>query len=138
MNTGRFIGAAAGVWIVRVLLNGAFYGKVVGPRLAQMASAHPGIFKQGIAGYVVTDLIFALAFAFLFAKVGSALGGGMKAGVALGIIVAILSPGLGALYNFFSFTFASVSLTSMEVIFQIIAHAIEGAVAGAIYKNSPA
>jgi hypothetical protein len=138
MNTGRFLGAAAGVWIVRVLLNGAFYGKVVGSQLQQMATAHPGIFKQDIAGYVVTDLIFALAFAYLFTRVGSALGGGVKAGVALGILVAILSPVVGSLYEFFSFTFETVGLTTIGVIFQIIAHAIEGAVAGAIYKGSPA
>ena len=138
MNTGRFVGASVAVWVVRVLLNGTFYSKVFGSRLAPVAVAHPGIFKQNIAGHVVADLIFAIAFAFLFAKVGNALGGGVKAGVTLGIVVAILSSVVGALHQFFAFAFLSVGLTSIEVIFQMIAHAIEDAVAGAIYKSSPA
>ena len=135
MNTGRFVGASVAVWFVRVLLNGTFYSKVFGPRLAPVAVLHPGIFKQGIAGHVVADLIFAIAFAFLFAKVGNALGGGVKAGVTLGLLIAILSSVVGAIHLFFSLALISVGLTSLEVIFQMIAHAIEGAVAGAIYKE---
>jgi len=138
MDTGRFVGASVAVWIVRVLLNGTFYSKVFGPRLVPAAIAHPGIFKQGVAGHVVADLIFAFAFAFLFAKVGDALGGGVKAGVTLGLLVAVLSSIVGSLHLFFSLALLSVGLTSMEVVFQMIAHAIEGAVAGAIYKSSPA
>lgn len=135
MNTGRFVGASVAVWIVRVLLNWTFYAKVFGSRLAPVAAAHPGIFKQGIAGHVVADLIFAVAFAFLFVRVGNALGGGVKAGVTLGLFVAILSSVVGAIHLFFSLALISVGLTSIEVIFQLIAHVIEGAVAGIIYKE---
>ena len=44
------------------------------------------------------------------------------------------SPVIGGLYRHFSVTYMSVGLTMAESVFQIIAHAIEGAVAGAIYK----
>jgi hypothetical protein len=57
------------------------------------------------------------------------------ASVAVWVVRVLLN---GALHQFFAFAFLSVGLTSIEVIFQMIAHAIEGAVAGAIYKSSPA
>jgi hypothetical protein len=41
---------------------------------------------------------------------------------------------IGSLYQYFSVTYLSVGLMVAESVFQIIAHAIEGAVAGAIYK----
>ena len=85
-------------------------------------------------GLILTDLIFALVFTYLFVKVGAALGGGRMAGVKLGLLVAVLSPVIGGLYQYFSVTYMSVGLTMAESVFQIIAHAIEGAVAGAIYK----
>ena len=56
------------------------------------------------------------------------------AGVKLGLLVAILSPVIGSLYQYFGVTYMSVGLMAAESIFQMIAHAIEGAVAGAIYK----
>ena len=85
-------------------------------------------------GLILTDLIFALAFTYLFVKVGAALGGGRMAGVKLGLLVAVLSPVIGGLYQYFSVTYMSVGLTMAESVFQMIAHAIEGVVAGAIYK----
>jgi len=56
------------------------------------------------------------------------------AGVKLGLLVAVLSPVIGGLYQYFSVTYMWIGLTMAESVFQIIAHAIEGAVAGAIYK----
>ncbi len=135
MNTGRFFGAAVGVWIVRVALNWTFYTQVVGNQYKQITDAHPGMFREVIPAYIVTDLIFALAFACLFVKVGAALGGGAKAGVKLGLLVAVLSPVIGSLYQYYSFTFLPAGLVATDVIFQVIAHAIEGAIAGLIYKT---
>ena len=83
MNLSRFIGAVMGVWIVRAALNGLFYTQIVGQRYEQITSAHPDMFREVFAGYIVTDLIFAGAFAFLFVKVSPALGGGVMAGVKL-------------------------------------------------------
>ncbi len=134
MNLGRFGAAALGVWVVRVALNWVFYTQIVRQQYEQVTSAHPDMFREVITGYIVTDLIFAVAFAFLFVKVSAALGGGVKAGVKLGIVVAILSPMVGILYQYFSFTFLPVGLVTADMIFQVIAHVIQGVVAGLIYK----
>ena len=56
------------------------------------------------------------------------------AGVKLGLLVAVLSPVIGTLYRYFSVTYISAGLMSVEAFFQVIAHVIEGAVAGAMYK----
>jgi hypothetical protein len=134
MNLTRFLACAATVWLVRVALNWAFYTRVIDQQSQQIAAAHPGLFREVVPGFILTDLIFAVAFTYLFVKVGAALGGGRMAGVKLGILVAVLSPVIGGLYQYFSVTYMSVGLTMAESVFQIIAHAIEGAVAGAIYK----
>lgn len=134
MNAGRFIGTALGVWVVRVILNWTFYTQVVGGQYEQIANAHPDIFREVIPAYVVTDLIFAVVFAFLFVKVGAALGGGVKGGVLLGVMVAILSPIIGTLYMYYSVTYLPAGLAITDSIFQVVAHAVEGAVAGLIYK----
>ncbi|HXO20266.1 MAG TPA: hypothetical protein VOA87_10140 [Thermoanaerobaculia bacterium] len=60
----------------------------------------------------------------------------MKGGVTIGILVAILSPVLGGLYNFFSQTFYPADLLCLESVYQIVAHAIQGAIAAAIYKSA--
>ena len=134
MNVSRFLASVAAVWLVRVVLNWTFYTHVVGQQSQQIAAAHPGIFREVVPGFILTDLIFALAFTYLFVKVGAALGGGPMAGVKLGILVAVLSPVIGNLYQYFGVTYLSAGLMVAESVFQIIAHAIEGAVAGAIYK----
>jgi len=134
MNIGRFLASAAAVWLVRVALNWTFYTRVIGQQSQQIAAAHPGVFREVVPGFILTDLIFAFVFTYLFVKVGAALGGGRMAGVKLGLLVAVLSPVIGNLYQYFSVTYLSVGLIAAESVFQIIAHAIEGAVAGAIYK----
>jgi hypothetical protein len=134
MNVGRFLASAAAVWLVRVALNWTFYTRVIGHQSQQIAAAHPGIFREVVPGLILTDLVFALVFTYLFVKVGAALGGGPMAGVKLGLLVAVLSPVIGNLYQQFSVTYLSVGLMTAESVFQLIAHAIEGAVAGSIYK----
>ena len=134
MNVGRFLASAAAVWLVRVALNWTFYTRVIGHQSQQIAAAHPGIFREVVPGLILTDLVFALVFTYLFAEVGAALGGGPMAGVKLGLLVAVLSPVIGNLYQHFSVTYLSVGLIAAESVFQMVAHAIEGAVAGAIYK----
>ncbi len=134
MNAGRFLASAAAVWLVRVALNWTFYTRVIGQQSQQIAAAHPGVFREVVPGFILTDLIFAFVFTYLFVKVGAALGGGRMAGVKLGLLVAVLSPVIGNLYQYFSVTYLSVGLIAAESVFQMVAHAIEGAVAGAIYK----
>jgi hypothetical protein len=135
MNKGRFALAALGVWIIRVALNGTFYGKIMSGQYEQIASAHPGILREVIPAYVVADLIFALVFACLFTKVGAAMGGGWKGGVKLGVAVAILSPVIGLIYQFYSVTYMPANLAITDAVFQLVAHAIQGVVAGLIYKS---
>ena len=130
MNLTRFLACAAAVWLVRVALNWAFYTRVIGQQSQQIAAAHPGLFREVVPGFILTDLIFAVAFTYLFVKVGAALGGGRMAGVKLGILVAVLSPVIGGLYQYFSVTYMSVGLMTAESVFQIIAHAIEGGCGG--------
>jgi len=129
------VGAVIGVWIVRVTLNATFYTPIVGRQFEQMSSAHPGMFRTVIPAYIVTNLIFALVFTFLFVKVGAALGGAIKAGVTLGVIVGLLSPVLGNLYQYYSVTYLPAGLAFTDSIFHVIAHGLEGAIAGVIYKT---
>jgi len=138
MNTGRYFGAVVAMWIVRSLLNFAFYGKYMAAQFASIGAAHPGLLKTGVAGYVVTDLFTCIVFVLLLAKVGNTLGGRAKAGITLGLMIALLSPITGSLYSFFTFTFATMGQTCIEIVFQFVAYAIQGAVAGSIYKPKAA
>jgi len=119
-------------------LNWTFYTKVIGAQAGQISAAHPGMFRQVVPAYILTDLLFAVAFAYLFVKAGGAFGGGAMAGVKLGLVVAVLSPVLGSFYQYFSVTYMPIGLAAAESVFQVIAHAIEGGVAGAIYKTQAA
>ena len=134
MNTGSYIGAAIATGVVRTILNSGFYGFCLAGWFEDLRTAHPGVFREVIPGYIATDFIFAFAFVYLFAKAGSSLGGGVKGGVCLGILIAILSPVLGILYQFFGVTFLTVGMVATDMAFQVVAHMIVGAVAGAIYK----
>jgi hypothetical protein len=118
-----------------VALNWIFYAKIMGGQYVQISSAHPGILRTVIPAYIATDLIFALAFAFLFVKVSGSLGGGVKGGVILGLLVAVLSPVIGVLYEYYGVTYMPASLEIASIVFQVIAHAVEGAVAGLIYGS---
>jgi hypothetical protein len=134
MNARRFVASAVAGWIVRVALNWSFYTKVIGTQAEKISAAHPGMFRQVVPAYILTDLLFALAFTYLFVRVGSAFGGGVKAGAKLGVLIAILSPVLGSLYQYFSVTYMPVGLAAAEGVFQLIAHAIEGATVGGVYR----
>lgn len=102
MNARRFVASAAAVWIVRIALNWSFYTKVIGTQAEQISADHPGMFRQVVPAYILTDLLFALAFIYPFVKVGPAFGGGVIVGVKLGLLAAILSPVLGSLYQYVS------------------------------------
>jgi hypothetical protein len=135
MNTGRLVGAALVVWIVRVLLNYLFYGVWMTDQYAAMSESHPGLFREVIPAYIAGDLLFAVVFVILFAKVASCLGGGVKAGVVLAILVAILSPLLGNVYIFYSFTIYSAGMMVTDSIFQLVSHVVSGVLAAVIYKS---
>ena len=54
----------------------------------------------------------------------------------LGILLALLGPVLGGLYNFFSLTYYPSDLFTIEAVYQLVAYAIQGAIAAAIYKTT--
>ena len=61
---------------------------MIGQHSQQIAAAHPGVFRQVVPGFILTDLIFAVAFTYLFIKVGAALGGGCELVAACDIVIA--------------------------------------------------
>ena len=134
MNIGRFLLAAIVMWIVRVAMNATFYTQVVHQQFEEISAAHPGLFREVVPAYIAIDLLFALVFAFLFVKAGAALGGGPKAGAMLGVIVAILSPVAANLYMYYSVTYLPPSLCITDSVYHLIATAIQGAIAGVVYK----
>ena len=134
MNTGRFVGAAVAVFVVRTLLNFLVYGYLLHGQYEAIGSAHPGLMREVIPAYIVLDLISAVLIVYLVVKAGAAFGGGIKGGVILGILVALLGPVIGGHYNFFSVTYYPANLLAIESIYQIVAHAIQGALAAALYK----
>ena len=135
MNTGRFVGAALVVWLVRVALNYTFYGVLMTDQYQAMGAAYPGLFREVIPAYIAADLLFAVVFVILFAKCGSALGGGVKAGLSLGILVAILSPLLANIYMFYSFTIFTPGYMTTDSLFQLVSHLVSGGLAGVLYKS---
>jgi hypothetical protein len=136
MNAGRFVGASIAVFLFRTVLNYVFYGVAMHGRYEELASAHPGMFREVIPGFITLDLITAVILTYLVVKAGSAFGGGIKGGVILGILVAILSPVISGLYYYFSSTYYAADLLAIESVYQVITHAIQGAIAAAIYKTA--
>jgi hypothetical protein len=136
MNTRRFVLAAVAVFIVRFLLNGAFYGYAIHGRTDEISAAHPGLFREVIPAFAVLDLLTAILLTYLIVKAGSAFGGGIKGGVTIGLLIAVLCPIIGGLYWFFSVTWYPADLFAIESVYQLVTHAIQGAIAAAIYKTA--
>ncbi|HLE83978.1 MAG TPA: hypothetical protein VJG13_06540 [Thermoanaerobaculia bacterium] len=134
MNVGRFLGAVLGVWVVRTVLNFLFYGMAMSSQHEALAAAHPGVFREVIPGFVATDLLFALLFVYLWVKTGPCFGGGIKGGVVGGAWLGVLLGVVVNLYWYFSVTFMSPTDLAIDAVYTIVALAIQGAVAAAIYK----
>lgn len=134
MNIGRYLAAVLGVWVIRVVCNYLFYGVAMAEKYQELADAHPGIFREVIPAYIIIDLFVAVVFTFLVVKAVSAFGGGIKGGVTLGVVVALLSAVAANLYMFYSFTLFEVGDIAIDSVYQLVAIAIQGAVAAAIYK----
>ncbi|MFL6263989.1 MAG: metal ABC transporter permease [Thermoanaerobaculia bacterium] len=136
MNAGRFVGASVVVFVVRTLLNYVFYGVVTHGQYEEISAAHPGIFREVIPAYITIDLVAAFLLTYLIVRAASAFGGGIKGGVTLGVLIAILAPVIFNIYYFFSTTFYTVNMLTVESVYQIVSHAIQGALAAAIYKTA--
>ena len=136
MNTGRFVGAGVAVFVVRFLLNYLFYGVLIHPQYEAISNAHPGMFREVIPAYAVLDLLAAFLIVWFFVKCGGGYGGGVKAGVTLGILLGLFGPVLCALYMFFSVTYYPTSLLGTEIVYALVAHAIQGVVAALVYKTA--
>jgi hypothetical protein len=100
-----------------------------------ISAAHPGVFREVVPAFVAIDLLTALLIVYLIVKAAGAFGGGTKGAVTLAVLIAIVGPVIYSLYYFFSVTFYSVHFFALESVYQIVSHAIQGAVAAAIYKN---
>ncbi|HXT20214.1 MAG TPA: hypothetical protein VN811_12250 [Thermoanaerobaculia bacterium] len=124
------------VFVVRTLLNYLFYGVLTHAQMEEMAAAHPGMFREVVPAFIALDLVAAIFITFLVVKAAASFGGGIKAGVTVGILIAILSPVLCDLYQFFSVTYFPAGAVAVDSIFQLVSHAIQGAVAAAIYKTA--
>ncbi len=136
MNTGRFVGAAVAVWLVRTLLNAGFYGYLMHGEFEKMDAAHPGMFREVVPAFIAIDLLVAVLLVYLIVKAASCFGGGMKGAVTIAIFVAILGPIVFSLYYYFSTTYYTVNFFCIESVYQLVAHAIQGAIAAAIYKTA--
>ncbi len=136
MNAGRFVGASVAVFVFRTLLNYLVYGYLLQPRYEEISSAHPGMFREVIPAFITLDLLAALLITYLVVKAGAAFGGGVKGGAILGVLVGLLGPVLGSLYHYFGTTYNPQDLLAIESIYQIVTHAVQGALAAAIYKTA--
>lgn len=135
MNAGRYVGASVAVFIARTLLNTGFYGFLMHGQYEAMSAAHPGVFREVVPAFVAIDLVTAFLLVYLIVRAASAFGGGTKGAVTLAVLIAIIGPVVYSLYYYFSVTFYSVHFFAIESVYQIVAHAIQGAIAAAIYKN---
>jgi hypothetical protein len=136
MNAGRFVGASVVVFIVRTVLNSVFYGYLMHGEYEAINTAHPGMFREVIPAFIAIDLLVALLLVYVIVKAGSCFGGGMKGAVTIAILIAILGPIVFSLYYYFSTTYYSLNFFAIESVYQLVAHAIQGAIAAAIYKTA--
>ena len=136
MNAGRFVGASVAVFVVRTVLNYLFYGYLMHGEYEAWDTAHPGMFREVIPAFITIDLIVALLLVYVIVKAASCFGGGMKGAVTIAILLAILGPIIYNLYFHFSTTFYTLNFFGIETVYQLVAHAIQGAVAAAIYKTA--
>lgn len=135
MNTGRYLLTVVVVWVVRVVCNWLFYGIAMMESYQELADAHPGIFREVIPAYIAIDLFVVIVFVFLVVKCGSCFGGGVKGGAMLGVLVALIAAVAVNAYMYYSFTIFGIGSTVLDAVYQLVAFAIQGAVAGAIYKS---
>jgi hypothetical protein len=136
MNTGRFLGASLAVWLVRTALNAGFYGYLMHGEFEKIDAAHPGMFREVVPAFIAIDLFVALLLVYLIVKASSCFGGGMKGAVTIAIFIAILGPIVFSMYYYFSTTYYTVNFFCIETVYQLVAHAIQGAIAAAIYKTA--
>ena len=135
MNVGRFLAAVIGVFVVRTGLNFLYYGVAMREKFEALMAEYPGVFRDGVAGFIVTDLLFALVLVYLWVKAGAAFGTGAQGGAMGGMWIGVLVGVVGGLYWFFSFAFYTPMDYAMEAVYQVVSLVIQGAVAGLIYKH---
>lgn len=138
MNVGRYVVAVVGVWVVRTLCNFLYYGLFMSGHMEELVERFPGVFREVIPGFIATDLVFALIFVYLWTKAGACFGGGVKGGAVYGCWIGLFFGLVWNLYYFFGFTFMTVSDVAIDAVYTIVTVAIQGAVAGLLYKTATA
>lgn len=136
MRTGRFVGAALAVWIVRTVFNWLFYGMYLAEATSAVSAQWEGAFRQVVPAYILTDLLFALVFVWLWARVGSAFSTGATGGAGYGVVIGLLAAVIPSVYHFYSVTYISYPTWVTEIVFQLVAHAILGVVVALVYRST--
>ena len=136
MRTGRFVGAALAVWIVRTVLNWLFYGQYMAELTTAVSAQWEGAFRQVVPAYILTDLLFALVFVWLWTRVGSAFAAGAKGGAGYGVVIGLLAAVIPSIYHFYSVTYITYPTWVTEIVYQLVAHAILGVVAALVYRSA--
>lgn len=135
MNASKIALGVVAAFVARAVLNVTWYGVIRASASKALIAAHPGVFRDSITNptpFVVADFLACIVIVLLLSRVASALGGGMAAGIKLGIFLGLLGPVLASIYEYFSFSFMAANVTIVDGIYQIVAHAIVGGVAGAV------
>ncbi|MCC6585111.1 MAG: hypothetical protein IT168_00200 [Bryobacterales bacterium] len=132
---GKTILAIVCVFVARTVMNMLFYGMLAADHFKALQAAHPGIFREVIPAYVITDLIFAAIFVTFLGKVLTTFGGGAGGGVKIGIYVALLGVVLGDVYMYYGVTYMTPGMTATDMAYGLIAHAIQGALGGLILSR---
>lgn len=134
MNTGRYLLTVVVVWVVRVVCNWLFYGVVMSETYQEFADAHPGLFREVIPAYIAIDLLVVIVLVLIVVKCASCFGGGIKGGVIVAVLIALIDAVAVNAYMYYSFTIFELGGMAGDAVYQVVAHAIQGAVAAAIYK----
>lgn len=134
MNWGKYLITVFCVFVLRTSVNAGYYGYVAAEQFKELTKAHPAVFREEVAGYVGTDLLFMAIFVYLFARAGAAFGGGVGGGVQLGLIMGLVTGVVFNLYMFFGVTYMTPASVCQDAVYQMVTLMAQGALTGALYK----
>ena len=130
--------ATGAVFVATFVWNFLFHGMFLGPSYYQPNTA---TFVQG-QGFniwlLVGELIQSGLLVYLWSRVMGSFGGGVKGGVQFGVLAQLFLSMPAAMYNHMFINGFPYALSWLWVVGALILGAIQGAIAGAMYKPSMA